>query len=561
MILHIETLGLFVISSLAGIALMLLGTRLLSEGLQMIFSDSIRATMTRLGESGWRSFAVGVSTSFMIQSRISSAIMAVSYTNSGLMSLRQLHLFLIGTTFGTVFFPWLFLIETGRLDLLLLALGILPMLYATQDSFAGFGRVIFSLGLLLFGFDVVAFGSSNPDTILFYIRDWWAFDGQVSMGESLGLSLLALLFMFAFRSTVVLIGFLMALSASGILTASTAVVATVGLNLGAALLPLWNSRPAHVMSQRGLAVYVANHFLVAFGFVIFLDSYLNWIEPVVTGLSFWTTAHALMFANIVVTPLTHFVFNGMTAIVSLLIQPLWLRWLDQPERSPKEKHKYRLQYFGRPSHLAPSLAIEQVSQEVKKLAAMVHSMLHLTLDTIGPESPSSELRVRKHETISDNLFNEMTTFVAKTLQAHLSKAQSFEAVCLLQTALELEKIADCGEDVIEYLEKSPASGEISNQVRGYLQIAAGAYEHIFPLLTDDMNTDRRSMDAFSRDLDAIALQSVRFYDLLVESGFRQKQEYESGLGAINAIRRVVESSRSIVDIRKRYWTISTGSIS
>ncbi len=549
---NISTLTLFVTASLAGLGLTLLGTRLLSDGLQIIMGRHIRATMNRLGENSWNSISVGGLTSSMIQSRISAAVMAVSYAGSGLMNLQQLTLFLTGTALGTIISPWIFVIETGRLDLFFLALGILPMLYARWDQLAGVGRIVFAFGLMLLGFDIIAFGSGDPDALLILLRDVFPLHGVLSLSDIILIMVFSLTLSYLFRSSVALLGLTMALVYSGLFSVPVAVVLTIGFNLGATIIPVLTSRRSNLVARRGVAIYFFNHLIVAALLAFGYKLYLPVLTTMANAIGSVTTAQSLMFASVVCIPMTHVLFNIMAVVVSLLLRPLTLSLVLKLIPPPAKKQPQHLRFLGRPSHLAPSLAIEQANQEVKKLSAMVHSMLGMTVDLFQSEHESVDQRIKKYESITDNILDELTVFIAKVMQASLSKRQSFEASCLLQVAIELEKIADCCEDIIDFQTSEKIFSEVAQELKSFFNTAFEAYEHIFPLITDQVHTSEKAMQTFIDDMDIIIYESVKVYDALLEKGLRQKAEYEAAVGVINSIRRIVEGSKSIIDIKKRY---------
>lgn len=549
---NINTLILFIVASLAGLGLILLGTRLLSDGLQVIMGQHIRATMNRLGENSWNSISVGGLTSTMIQSRISAAVMAVSYAGSGLMNLQQLTLFLTGTALGTMVSPWIFVVEAGRLDLFFLALGILPMLYARWDRLAGMGRIVFALGLMLLGFDVIAFGSGDPDALLMMFRGLLPLHAVPELSDITLILLFALVLSYLFRSSVALLGFTMALVYSGLLSVPVAVILTIGFNLGATIIPVLTSRRSNLVARRGVLIYFFNHFVVVVLLISGYKFYLPTLTTVANTIGAMTTAQSLMFASVICIPITHVLFNFLAVLVSLLLMPFTLKLIVQLIPQPAKKQPQHLRFLGRPSHLAPSLAIEQANQEVKKLSAMIHSMLGMTADLFQNKQSLADQRIKKYESITDNILSELTVFIAKVMQASLSKRQSFEASCLLQVAIELEKIADCCEDIIDFQTSETVSDEILLELKSFFNTSLEAYEHIFPFITDQVHTSEKALQAFVDDMDKIIHGSVKVYDSLLEQGLRQKEEYETAVGVINSIRRIVEGSKSIIDIKKRY---------
>src|SRR5690606_1846565 len=92
----------------------------------------------------------------------SASMMAVSFANSGLFSLGQMILFLLGSNLGTVFTVWLFALKTGPWAIYLLGAGVLPMIHARRDSLSSLGKALFALGLLLLAYQVMLSGLQQP---------------------------------------------------------------------------------------------------------------------------------------------------------------------------------------------------------------------------------------------------------------------------------------------------------------------------------------------------------------------------------------------------------------
>lgn len=544
----INGLALFVMACLAGLGLILLGTRFLSDGLQIIIGDKIRSTMKRWGESSFQSVFVGALTSIMIQSRISAAVMSVSYAGSGLVNLNQLTLFLAGTAAGTLFSPWIFVFESGRMDLLFLGIGVLPMLYARWDQFAGFGRVIFAFGLMLLGYDIIVFGAGDPDSLLLYINMILPSD-DISFLVFWKLIGMALLLSYAIRSTVALLGLTMALAFAGLISIPASLVLTIGFNLGATIPAILTARRSIQVARQGVFIYATNHLLLCLIASVALDPVYIVVTSVSQFLASYSSAESLMFYSVVCIPVAHIIFNFAAIIFSLTMRPLWVAMIGKIIPPPRKKQPQRLLFLGRPSHLAPSLAIEQANQEVKKLSALVHSMLGMTQDMFLSSQETEISRIEKYENITDNILNELTLFISKVLQATLSKRQSFEASCLLQMAIELEKIADCCEDVMIFLKNHPNE---SKELQNLFSTAVEAYEHIFPSITDQLRTHDQAVDTFLQDLDKIVYGSVKVYDEIIEKGLRQNEMYEELIRVVNSIRRITEGSKSIIDLRQRF---------
>jgi len=541
----------FAVACLAGIGLISLGTRLLSEGLQLMVGSRIRQVMNWLNQSDSVASLVGVCTATLIQSRISSSVMAVSYAGSGLMNLRQMVFFVLGATFGTFLTPWVFVLDFHRLDLYLLALGILPMMHARWDKLAGAGRFVFALGLMLLGFDIIAFGAMNPDELAAVFAS--VFDrfpsGVLGLLSFMVLALPISLFV---RSTVALVGLMMALVFAGIIEARWAVVLTIGFNVGAILPALMASTRSNTTSIRGIAYVAVMFVLSAFIFALGFEPYMIWLREVSEGLGAFSIAASLTVAPVLAVPLTHIFVNLLAMILGFAFSPGLEPLMARLILAPKKKQIQHLRFFGRPSQFAPSLALEQASQEVKKMSALIHTTLQMTNEVLKSPNEEFEGRALKYEGITDSILEELTVFLAKTMQATLSKKQSFEAACLMQFAVELEKIADHCQEILEYKRSHEISTALNEDILKYFGAALDCFEHVFPMLTDHFNISKDSMDSFLTDMQVYVRNSLEVYDELLLSGLKQHADYSSAIPVFNAVRMIVENTHSIVDLRQRF---------
>ncbi|MEO0335277.1 MAG: Na/Pi symporter [Pseudomonadota bacterium] len=542
---------LFFVAGLAGLGLISLGTRLLSEGLQLMVGARVRRIINWLDQNDSIASVVGALTSLMIQSRISASVMSVSYAGSGLMNQRQMIFFLLGATFGTFLTPWIFLLDSFRLDLYFLALGVLPMMHARWDQLAGLGRAVFAVGLMLLGFDVVAFGAAQPDIVAAWFK--WLF-GLLPEGP-IGFAMLVtcvLPFCMIVRSTVALIGLVMALVFAGLVDTRPAVIMAIGFNLGAVIPALMASRKSNLTSRKGVGFFVLIYLLSIFIMGALFDLYWPQLELWTNRLGVMSQAASLNVGPTLAVPTTHVVVNVLAMAIGFCLSPFAERITSMLFGKPKKKQTQHLKYFGRPSQFAPSLALEQASQEVKKMAALVHTTLHMTQDTLLKASTESESRALKYEGITDSILQELTVFLAKVMQVNLSKTQSFESACLLHFATELEKIADNCQDILEQKKRYEFSEDLKQDLAKYFAAAVDCFEHVFPMLTDHFNIRQESMDSFLEDMQSYVEDSSQVYDELLLQGLTSHKDYNQAIPVFNSIRKIVENTHSIVDLRQRF---------
>jgi len=147
--------------------------------------------------------------------------------------------------------------------------------------------------------------------------------------------------------------------------------------------------------------------------------------------------------------------------------------------------------LGHFTSVAPTLALEQAVQEIKKMSAMVESVLQLTHELVTKGSLESEQvdRIFKYESITDKVHVELNEFLQTVMQSRLSLTQSQRVQALLRLTHELESIADKSRFVVHrILEMNKQGLVVSTDNRKNLAVffesILADYELVFVRLTE-----------------------------------------------------------------------------
>lgn len=124
-------------------------------------------------------------------------------------------------------------------------------------------------------------------------------------------------------------------------------------------------------------------------------------------------------------------------------------WLV-PQKDQKEIPK--LKYLGSAARLSPEISLQQASMELGNLIDITEEMLTETKEYLGCEKQNKKLfkHVQHLEEVTDNIEQEMITFVTAVQTNQLSREQSDRAYNYIRMADELESIADCLQSMVLY---------------------------------------------------------------------------------------------------------------
>lgn len=512
---------------MAGLGLVIFAMKTLAQGFQTLCSGAIKYLINALSTNPITSLFVGIINSFFIQSGFSSSLMALSYSSSGLLSLNQLIFLLIGSGFGTVATVWLFAIPTAGYDMYLIALGVLPMMYGHYSVFSSVGRVVFSLGLLFFGFNLML-QPASPEVIQGFANSTSFVSTLNPIITYLFIALLVTLLSFLLRSTVAVMALTMALVYHQALPITVGVMIAVSANFGRTVPVLVSAFQAGLRPRRGaLATFCINLSGLIFA-AFFFQQMMMWLNQ------FRAMFYGQGDGIIIMIPAAHLLFNVFVLCLAFLFQkPLqWIMMALLPEGKSKEPQK--LKFIGRTIHISPALAVEQVFQEIKKMAATCETTLELTSIYLTKREPEMIEKVLKYEKVTDNIKQEIFDFLEQVMKVSLSESQGMQVRALLRMSNELESIADrCKQIILCKKEITqigvPHEGELNDDIKSAVEKLKDVYELTFWQLTLPKSNNTQEYRKKLREFDDLILALKKDYLSWVKDEAESQYQVEAGL--------------------------------
>lgn len=483
---------------------MLLGLKKLGDSLQILASIPLKKSLAMIYKNPLRTLISGSLTSLFTQSGMTARFMAMSYANSGLFTLKQLVFFTLGAGLGSTIITWLFVVQWGWLELFFLGFGLFPAFYLNSGAVKHIGKLFLSVGLLMLGARIMYSGVSSFPELATFVNLLTL--GYVNNKLILLIFILVSAILSALlRSSVVMVLIAIILFEANYLDIIYSLSIVLGASLSEVTPLLIIVNKVNRLAKKGIAFNgLAKIISITLAF-FFLEKLLLFNNGV---LSFFGTYRELDESGVISTliiPLFFFTFTLMHIIISFIFSPLYLRLIDFFFKSKVGKEAQKLQFIGDINHVGPFLALEQAFQELKKMSAMVESILHLTMDVIGTFSPNNEAveRILKYEEVTDNFKTEMNEFMAHIVQLDLTYAQGLQVKSILSMTNELESIADKCKAVF-YLQKemnalgSGVGKEFVTELKDYFNEVHAYYELLFSDFLDDETifTDKVIEDSF-----------------------------------------------------------------
>ncbi len=453
-------------SVLGGLGIFFYGMKSMSEALQSVAGDVIKNIINTLTKNRVYALCVGVLVTMLVQSSSVTTVMVVGFVNAGLMQLTQAIGIIFGANIGTTITGWIISIKVGKYGLLFIGLGIFPMLFAKKNSWRQSGRVLFGIGMVFFGLDIMSNAFKPLRTMPEFLDAIAYFSGQ-HYGAYIASIIVGCLLTVVIQSSSAMLGITMALATTGVIPFHTAAALVLGENIGTTITALLASVGGNISAIRASRAHaVFNLIGVVIIFCIF-PYYVEFIDWIVPGNPAEVGANG-EFSNVAVHIASgHTVFNVASALCFLPFLNTLAAFVTKitPDRKTKEQH--HLVMLGDPKAVIPATALAQAKAETDKMKNIVDRMYKVVEEIYSGKLSSTELKeksakVKDYEKITDNIQKEITVFLIKVQEMALSREESSKAQSYVRIADELESIADYLEYLSLYVERNKLSEVLYN---------------------------------------------------------------------------------------------------
>ncbi len=214
-----------------GLGIFMLGLEFMSNGIQNLAVNKMRALLARIAGTPVRGVLAGTVITGVIQSSTAMTVMVVGLVNSGVLGLRQAISVIMGANIGTTLGNGLIALPLGPLGLLLGGFFALIHVFAKSDRVKNISLACMGFALIFYGLNLMT-GGLRP---LRNIPDVMAAISSLNANSVTGVIycvLIAALITAMIHSSSATIGIVMGLGAAGVLGWQTAVAFSLGADLG-----------------------------------------------------------------------------------------------------------------------------------------------------------------------------------------------------------------------------------------------------------------------------------------------------------------------------------------
>ncbi len=529
---------------IGSLGLFLYGMKLMSEALQKVAGDRMRAILSAMTKNRFTGVLTGVLITALIQSSSATTVMVVSFVNAGLLTLVQSITVIMGANIGTTVTAWIisllgFKVSISSIAVPLIALAI-PFVFSSNNKRRYMGEFIIGFALLFMGLDGLKTNApdlnANP-SMLAFVRNY------TDMGY---LSVLLFLFIGALLTVIVqasaaTMAITLIMCANGWIPFELAAAMVLGENIGTTITANLAALPANVSAKRAAFSHlIFNIFGVIWMLVLFYP-FTHMVAFLVERMGVGDPRDLIEFARSIPEETMQLIINNSselsaeqaglheqylnyqvsTSYALSLFHTLFnvtntcvMIWFVKPIanlvsliiKKKETDEEFQLKYISTGMLSTSELSILQARKEIGVYSERTQRMFGMVRDLCKEENDNEFVkiytRIEKYENISDRMEIEIADYLAKVAEGRLSSVSKHKTQTMLRIVSEIESVGDACFNLARILQrkrndKSSYTTYMNDNVELMFNLIEGAIFQMTKTLNSDEELD---LETFNRSL-------------------------------------------------------------
>ena len=425
-----------VLSLIGGIGLFLFGMTFMGDSLKKLAGSQMKNILMKVTANPVKGFLAGVGVTMVIQSSTATNVMAISFVNAGMMSLKQSIPLVIGSNLGTTITAWIVslssidgvnffvkLLKPSSFICILVLIGVILYRFTKKDSNKDIGAILIGFSVLMYGMTTMSSSMSGLSSMPSFMS-FFNLLSNPFLGLIFGIAMAALM-----QSSSASVGVLQALALAGGVTFETAIPIVLGINIGQVVPTALSSIGTSKDAKR---VALVDFMLNFSGAVIILPLYM-----ILRGMGMLPFVTAL--AAPVTIAMTHSCYKLICACWQLPLHNVFEKVSHVIIKDSKEQVSALLDVRFMST---PALALAQIRQKTGECLKDCNDIFAETISLIKEWDPEKAKHIHRVEEKVDWYQDEIDTYLLKLSTKPMTAKESHEMSILLHFIADCENITD-----------------------------------------------------------------------------------------------------------------------
>jgi phosphate:Na+ symporter len=438
--------------TIGGLALFLYGLKTLSNSMEKIAGEQIKQILIKLTDNPLRGCCLGAFTAAILQSSSLMMVTLIGLINVGILTLRQGIGVMLGSEIGTTMTAQIVAFKVGDYFLPVIAFGFFLSFLVKKIKYKNIGQMILSFGIIFLGMNIMS-SSIQPLQDEPEVRSFLFSLGTFPLsGLIVGAIITSI-----FQSSSALMGLIISLGVSNLITLNAAIAMILGANIGTCITGILASIGSSLSSKRLAITQLMINVVGMLLFFPFIDNLSGFIETTSSDLP-RQIANAHSIFNVIVTVLMFPFIGFLVSIVKKLL--------------PGEEIEIKrgMEFIDKKLLNTPSIALSSAEKEVFRMAGITYEMLDKATSVILSGEKKAIERVMGMEKTVDEIYETIYRFLSDIRFENLSEGELKKLAYLRHSITDIERVGDHANNLVELAEKKlkealPFSKEAEDEIK------------------------------------------------------------------------------------------------
>ena len=548
------------LSLLAGIGTFLIACKMMSENLESIGSDKLRALFASASRSKLLGVGIGALGTAAIQSSGATTVMVIGFVNAGIMTLVQAATIVFGANIGTTITAHIVALGLIGADALsttaifsaFTCIGALLAQKAKGDNLRTIGGIVTGFGMLFVGLSKMS-SSMEGFAQLEGVRTFLASIENGALLILTGAILTAII-----QSSSVMTSVAITMLVAGLITLDQGIFLTMGSNIGSCVVSIIASITSGTNAKRTAAIHLLFNIGGVVLFVLIgLAIRLFTGGAVSLGSIFYDAFPGMPQTQLAVF---HTVFNVVAVIVVLPFTEAVVALVCRiiPDSDQADAMAYRTHFIDENMLATPAIAVAQVRSEIANMAVIATENFDASLSMATSMDFSGRRLFYEREGELDFLNRAIVVFIAKLLKGKLSEADHTYLSKAIHSVSDFERVGDYAKNIVEYAEALDEIGQCFSpvEIEEIERIGALIHEisqHTVEAYLYGEHSELEQVYALEEQVNALAEQMAQSYIRRLADGSSKAEESTRFLSLSTDAERVADH---FVNVAKTVRTLA-----
>jgi phosphate:Na+ symporter len=423
---------------LGGAGLLLYGIEIMKDSLEWISQGRGQKLLEASRKNAFTSLLAGIAVTAINQKSSATTVMVAGMVNAQMISLLGAAAMIMGANIGTTITAQILAFRLEYLAPCIVGIAAVFWKYAKNKRVEYIAEIFIGLGIMFIGMIFMEMGFQAMKYIP-AVQGVIESVESVSMPACLVIPLIGLAIVVLIRSSSLLTGIMIAMSARGILPLKPAVLLIVGINLGKCVTGFRTVKGATRTAKRAAVINLLYNLIAASIAIVFFMNYIVYALEVMAPLDLprqIANAHTLynLSAVIVCAPFISLLISVSNRII------------------PYKKEERRMGNLDVRMLDTPGLALAQAYGEIINLAKLSLECYEASFRCIVENGGHHLERIMATEDVILRLQKKIEVYLVKLAQKNITKDQHEILNLMLGASGDIERIADLSINIGELSE-------------------------------------------------------------------------------------------------------------